>query len=253
ETDEAILLKLNIGVATILRNDIENIEKSLKEENEELEDRWRDVSKEIKKETDETKEKFNLIKSKETKVSEDEEIKSTQAEEKPKPSESPKKESPLGSIPKISIKDRRIYVNDSLYYIKGVAYGINYPECPGGMRGYEKISPSIFKKDFKMMEEAGVNTIRTYEPIPDELLDLAYKHNIMVIENIIYPHSATLFDSDEELANLIDKAKEVVKDGKDHPAILMWSIWNDAPFTWGRKGNAVKRFGFEKVNNFLKE
>jgi hypothetical protein len=33
----------------------------------------------------------------------------------------------------------------------------------------------------------------------------------------------------------------------------MWSIWNDAPFTWGKHGgNVVKRYGFEDVNNFLK-
>ena len=37
---------------------------------------------------------------------------------------------------------------------------------------------------------------------------------------------------------------------KDNPAILMWSMWNDAPFY---KTNIVKKFGKEKVNAFFKE
>ena len=34
---------------------------------------------------------------------------------------------------------------------------------------------------------------------------------------------------------------------------MAWSIWNDAPFTWGAGGNVVRKYGFDKVDNFLKE
>ncbi|MCK4518909.1 MAG: hypothetical protein KAU12_02210, partial [Candidatus Omnitrophica bacterium] len=141
-----------------------------------------------------------------------------------------------------------------LFYIKGVAYGINYPGCIGGMGGYYRIPADIFEKDFKMMSEAGINCIRSYEPLPPELLDLAEKYNIMVIENIVYPGDWTNYKSADELKALIDEAVRIVQRDKRRSCILMWSIWNDAPFTWGQHGgNVVKRYGLETVSDFLKE
>ncbi len=154
---------------------------------------------------------------------------------------------------RIYTKGGRVYVNDELFFVKGVAYGINYPGCLGGMGGYYRIPPEVFEKDFQMMQESGINCIRTYEPLPPEILDLADKYNIMVIENIVYPGDWTDFKSNDELKDLQEEALRIVKRDKDRKCILMWSIWNDAPFTWGKHGgNVVKRYGFEGVNTFLK-
>jgi len=248
ETDDEVVFKLSIGQVTLDREDIEGIEKSPAEDNEELKRLWQYVK--------EQKEGFQQIKKEITKQVEgdiQQQAQQQKAKQEAKSKKSKEKTPAQTQKPKISIKDRRIYVNDKLYYIKGVAYGINYPKCPGGMKGYRMIPFSVFEKDFKMMEEAGINTIRTYEPLPEELLDLALKHNIMVIENVVYPTSTTRYNSKKELTALKDEAKRNVEAHKNHPAILAWSIWNDAPFTWGPGGNVVKRYTFKKVNNFLKE
>ena len=156
-------------------------------------------------------------------------------------------------IPIISIKNRRIYVDGKLFFIKGVAYGIEYPKTSGGMNTYKELPLSLFEKDFKMIREAGINTIRTYEPLPPALLNLAEKYQLMVIENICYPSDNTDFSSQVHLNILKQQVRKYVARDKKRNCILMWSIWNDAPWAWGSGGNVVDRYGFEKVNDFLKE
>lgn len=160
---------------------------------------------------------------------------------------------PISEMPIISIKNDRLYINGRLFFIKGVAYGIEYPGTNGGMDTFKHVPLSIFEKDFEAMKKAGINTIRTYEPLPDKLLDLAEKYGIMVIENICYPNDNTDFNSMVHLDILKEQIKKYVIRDKNRKCILMWSIWNDAPWAWGAAGNVVKRYGIIKVNNFLKE
>lgn len=157
------------------------------------------------------------------------------------------------SMPVISIKDNRIYLNGRLFFIKGVGYGIEYPGTSGSIDTYKKVPFSVFEKDFQMMQKAGINTIRTYEPLPSRLLDLAERCGIMVIENICYPSANTDFDSRVHLDILKEQIRKYVSRDKDRKCILMWSVWSDAPWAWGPEGNVVQRYEFTKVNNFLKE
>ena len=154
----------------------------------------------------------------------------------------------------VVVKGNRIYADGTLFFIKGVAYGISAPGVPPGVDGcFSKIPLSVFENDFRMMKEAGVNTIRTYEPLPDALLDLADKYNLKIIEQVIYPSAYTDYSSDVELKALKKMALDVVKRHRNRRCILMWSIWNDAPFCYDEPGNPVPRYGFDKVNNFMKE
>lgn len=153
----------------------------------------------------------------------------------------------------VSTDEKNIYLNGRKFYVKGVGYGIEYPGTAGGIEAFKEIPFEIFQKDFKMMKEAGINTIRTYEPLPSRLLDLAEEYGIMVIENLCYPDDYTDFDSKVHLSVLKEKIRRYVSRDKKRKCILMWSIWNDAPWAWGSQGNVVERFGFHKVNNFLKE
>ena len=147
-------------------------------------------------------------------------------------------------------KNNKIYIDGKEFFIEGVAYGLNYPK----VKHYSQIPRRILEKDFRMMEEAGINTIRTYRLVPDFILDLAEKHNIMVIENVVYPGDWTDFNSLAELERLKTIAVRNVTRHKNRKCILAWDIWNDAPFTFGQQGgNVIRRYGEENVNQFLKE
>ena len=75
----------------------------------------------------------------------------------------------------------------------------------------------------------------------------------MVIENICYPTAKTVYNSKSDLEKLKRIALTYVKRDKDHPAILMWSIWNDMPFRWSKEGSILKKYDRRIVNAFLKE
>jgi hypothetical protein len=154
----------------------------------------------------------------------------------------------------VAIKDNRIYADGSLFFIKGIAYGVSAPGLPPGVDGcFSKIPLSVFENDFRMMKAAGINTIRTYEPFPDALLDLAEKYDLKIIEQVVYPSAYTDYSSDIELKAMKRMATEAVRKHRNRKCILMWSIWNDAPFCYDEPGNPVPRYGFEKVNNFMRE
>ncbi len=154
----------------------------------------------------------------------------------------------------VVIKDSRIYVDGSLFFIKGVAYGISAPGLrPGVDASFSKIPIAVFENDFRMMRDAGINTIRTYEPLPDALLDLAEKYDLKVIEQVASLSAYTDYSSEVELKALKKMAVETVEKHKSRKCILMWLIWNDAPFVYEEPGNPIPRHGFDTVNKFLKE
>ncbi|MBN1521119.1 MAG: hypothetical protein JW928_01195 [Candidatus Aureabacteria bacterium] len=177
-------------------------------------------------------------------------------EEKPQESKKQKEEAqeePL-EIPSkplhVTTKDRRIYVNGRLYFIKGICYGTFYPGKGFTKHAYRQFPEDLKQKDFQMMKEAGFNTIRLYENMPDDFYDNAFRYGLKVIEPVMYPNWYTNVDNPDVFNDLKEAAIQRVREMKDHPAILMWTMWNDAPF---HKTNIVKKFGDKKVNDFFKK
>ena len=150
---------------------------------------------------------------------------------------------------KVTWDERNIYIDGQLYYIKGVCYSLSY----GSKHNYATIPFSVWENDFRMIKEAGMNTIRTYAPLPPEILDLADRYGLKVIENICYPDEKIDYSSKADLERLKRIALTYVNRDRNHPAILMWSIWNDMPFRWSEGGSILKKYDKEIVDSFLKE
>jgi TolA-binding protein len=134
--------------------------------------------------------------------------------------------------------------------IKGVTYDLKYP----GISHYSQIPLEIFEKDFKMMKKAGINTIRLYGIPPEFVLDLADKYRIKVIETIVFPGDWTDFTSPYQLQALKREIVRNINRDINRECIYAWSIWNDAPWTYGTgKGDVIRAYGKERVEKFLKE
>lgn len=134
--------------------------------------------------------------------------------------------------------------------IKGVTYDLKYPK----ISHYSQIPHDVFEKDFKLMKGAGVNTIRFYSQPPEFILDLADKYRIKVIETIVFPGDWTNFNSTYQLQALKREAIRNIKRDIDRECIYAWSIWNDAPWTYGSgRGDVIRAYGKERVSNFLRE
>jgi exo-beta-1,3-glucanase (GH17 family) len=129
--------------------------------------------------------------------------------------------------PVITWDEENIYVNGQPYFIRGINY------C--GLNNDLRNTPlKQIEKDIQLLKDLNVNTIRVFADIPHETLDLFYKNNILVIMEIhndgAYAGAWTDFSSQDELNKYIDAAVSQVERDKNHPAILMWCLWNDGPF-----------------------
>lgn len=114
----------------------------------------------------------------------------------------------------VTVKDRQIFVNDSSYIIKGICY---HP-VP---KGSSKRSFNNLEEDLALMLEAGINTIRVYEPINDEtVLDKIDKAGLKVIIGFGYNQKGNF---DIFSGTFID----YVQTYKNHNAILMWELGNE--------------------------
>jgi hypothetical protein len=126
----------------------------------------------------------------------------------------------------VEVQGRQLLVNGSPFIMKGVCY---HPVRKGETvpNGLMTTGPSdsdlkVIENDFKMMRDAGFNTIRTYDPILDPaILALLSKYKLYVIVNICL--------SKQDYEHL-DHIEQVVKTLKEEPSTLFWEIGNEWNF-----------------------
>ncbi|MRT93979.1 hypothetical protein EMN46_13605 [Ancylomarina sp. 16SWW S1-10-2] len=139
---------------------------------------------------------------------------------------------------KVSVSERNILVNDSVYTIKGICY---HP-VP---KGSDKRSFSNLTKDLALMQEAGINTIRVYEPITDiSVLDEIQEAGIKVIIGFGYRQGGK---NDILSGTFID----YVNTYKNHEAILMWELGNEYNYHPEWFDGSIKNW-YEALNNAAK-
>lgn len=150
-------------------------------------------------------------------------------------------------LPSITWDQRTIYVNNTAFFIRGIVYTFSDIRDPSKEAMIERL-----KKDIPLLKGLNVNTVRVFNEIPREALDILYENGIMVImqihNNAAYPGPWTKFSSEVEQKEAVRAATEQVGRLKDHPAILMWCAWNDGPF--GTK--TVETFSREQIESYLR-
>ncbi len=114
----------------------------------------------------------------------------------------------------VTISERQILVDGSVYIIKGICYN----PVPKGTssRSFDNLS-----EDLMLMKEAGINTIRVYSPIDNRnVLDQINDAGIKVIIGFGY-------NQDEYFDILSGTFINYITTYKDHDAILMWELGNE--------------------------
>ena len=121
------------------------------------------------------------------------------------------------SIDKVEINERKILVNETPYFIKGICYN------PVPRNSYKRNFSSL-DLDLALMNEVGINTIRVYSPIEEKsVLDKIEKAGVKVIINFGYDQQGYY---DLKTKSYIDYVKKY----KDHNAILLWELGNEYNF-----------------------
>ena len=114
----------------------------------------------------------------------------------------------------VKISGRKIMVDGNRYLIKGVCY---HP-VP---KGSEKRDFNNLRQDLALMVEAGINTIRVYEPIDDKtVLDEIHDAGIKVIIGFGYDQKGNFDILSGTFIDYVNKYK-------NHGAILLWELGNE--------------------------
>lgn len=123
-------------------------------------------------------------------------------------------QNPGGDPVVIAIDGRFLLVDNEPYEIRGVAWN---PVPQGGTHLNDLDFSGYADLDVALMQELGINTVRTYEPIVDTVvLDKLHAAGIKVI-NSAYNWGGSDVSSVDAVVNAV----------KGHPAILMWSVGNE--------------------------
>ena len=115
---------------------------------------------------------------------------------------------------KVTVSGRSILLEGQPYIIRGICY---HP-VP---KGSDKRDFGNLEHDLELMVDAGINTIRVYEPIREkEVLDRIDEAGIKIILGFGYDQGGVF---DIKSGTYIDYVKRF----KDHKAILMWELGNE--------------------------
>lgn len=114
----------------------------------------------------------------------------------------------------VSTSGRQIFVNDSLYIIKGICY---HPVPKGSdNRSFDNLT-----EDLTLMVEAGINTIRVYTPITNQaVLDQIHAAGLKVIIGFGYNQGG---NNDILSGTYLNYVKTFM----NHDAILFWELGNE--------------------------
>ena len=114
----------------------------------------------------------------------------------------------------VSTSGNTILVNNKPYFIKGICY---HPVPKGDtVRSFKNLD-----QDLKLMNQAGINTIRIYQPIDDlDILDKIAAAKLKLIVGFGYNQKGIY---DIASGTFIDYIKKY----KSHKAILIWELGNE--------------------------
>ena len=147
------------------------------------------------------------------------------------------------SPPRPHIRGKFIYVGKQKFYARGVTYGTFRPDENGG----EQFTPEQVERDFALMAENGVNTVRTYTVPPRWLLDTAQRHGLRVMVGMPWEQHITFLDDAKLAQNILERVRQSARICAGHPALLCFTIGNEIPT------QIVRWYGRSRIERFLKQ
>lgn len=122
----------------------------------------------------------------------------------------------------VTIDGRKLVVGSTAIQLRGVCWN---PVPAGGVHPGDLDFSGFAEADIPLMQGAGINVVRTYEPILDTaVLDALHAAGIKVLMTV-YAYGG----------NAPASAVSVVDALKDHPAVLLWLVGNE----WNYNGHYV--------------
>jgi O-antigen biosynthesis protein len=136
-----------------------------------------------------------------------------------------------------------VQVDGRRFLVKGVAYGTFEPDAAG----CQFPPPHQVARDFGLMAEAGINTVRTYTVPSEALLDEAARHGLRVMAGVPWTQHVAFLDDRALVRQIRRETAVAVRALASHPAALLFALGNEIPPA------VVRWHGQGRVERFLRE
>src|SRR5215472_2313122 len=140
----------------------------------------------------------------------------------------------------IRVHGKFFFAGKHKHFIKGVTYG---PFVQGSHRA-QFPEAAMVERDFALMGEAGVNTVRVFTVPPLWLLNAAHRSGLRVLVGLPWSQHIAFLDSTTTQAEIRAMVTAGVRDCHRHAAVLGYLVGNEIPpdiVRW-HGGEAVRRF-----------
>ncbi|TFE70820.1 glycosyltransferase [Methylacidiphilum caldifontis] len=145
---------------------------------------------------------------------------------------------------RIKIHSKFFYHKDKKFFIQGVNYG---PFKPRTTEHSFFPLPAEVKKDFLLMQQAGVNTLRLYHFPQAWFLDLAREFNLKVLISIPWINRYDYFSNSKSLQDFKKFIKNKIKENAGHTALLGYFVDNELP------PDCIRFYGRKKIEKLLSD
>jgi GT2 family glycosyltransferase len=142
----------------------------------------------------------------------------------------------------VRVYGKFFFVGDEKFYVKGATYGPFGPR-PHGAQFPEQ---DMVARDFALMREAGINTVRVFTVPPLWLLDIAADAGLRVLVGVPWAQHVTFLDDARIEREIARSVVDGVRSLNRHRAIFAYLIGNEIP------PDMVRWHGPERVRRFLK-
>ncbi len=145
---------------------------------------------------------------------------------------------------KVEIKNNWFYVDGEKFFVKGVNYEAYRPgQSPDNG---DKVNLEMVDHDFTLIKEAGFNTIRTAGGMTPEIMTLAQKHGLWVMDGIWFNKDMDYADP-QTLEYAMGLLKADIDWTKNYDNVLCYLFINEPDM------ERVRSAGKEKTEEFLRK
>ena len=144
------------------------------------------------------------------------------------------------SVTRPQIHGRSIVLGTEKLHVRGATYG-TFRSADGSPFP----APDQVRADFEAMVEAGINSLRTYEPPPSWLLDMAQTYGLKVMVGLAWEQHIAFLDDPGRADAIVAKVAAQVRECEAHPAVLCYAVGNEIPAA------IVRWHGKREVERFL--
>lgn len=157
---------------------------------------------------------------------------------------------PALALNTVEIKNDWFYVNGEKFFVKGINYHAYRPgQSPSDG---DKVNLDLVDDDFRLIKEAGFNTIRTAGALSRQIETLAQKHGLFVLHGIWFDKDRD-YTSDDTLTYAQELLNKDLVWAKDFDNVLGYLFLNEPPMERVRDAGQVKTEEFLKdLTRFVK-